>query len=228
MLPPQNLKAIFFDLDNVLVYSEVMHFKAWQLVVEKYGINPALLNFQSLIGIADSTQAVILKEQYNLKDDAHTIWLLKRQIFTQLIPEGFTYPHGRENFLNTASNYITAVVSSSGKQVVRDILQAEKIETYFDFIIAHEDCSKHKPDPLPYLLALEKAQVAPEQALVIEDSPSGIRAALAANIPVIGVFKDQTQDQLINTVSYFNTFSEINDWLSKTRHYDNPKNITVS
>jgi HAD superfamily hydrolase (TIGR01509 family) len=211
--PPQNLKAIFFDLDNVLVFSEVMHFQAWQIVIQALGINPALLDFQSLIGISDSQQAVILKDLFNLKQDPTEIWKMKRQAFFKLIPNGLDAPKGREIFLkNISSRYITAVVSSSGRQVIQEILQSENIVSYFKFIIGHEDCIRHKPDPLPYLHALEKAQIQPHEALVIEDSVSGIMAALNAFIPVIGIFKDQTPDQLLENVRYFNGFDEIDVW----------------
>ncbi len=216
LTPPQDLKAIFFDLDNVLVFSEVAHFNAWQMVMAELNVNPDLIDFQSLIGIDDVTQSMILKDKFKLGIDANTIWLMKRATFSKLVLQGFSHPQGREAFLQTASMFIRAVVSSSGREVIQQVLQNEKIDTHFDFIIGHEDCVKHKPHPLPYLLALEKANVAPSQALVIEDSPSGIKAALGANIPVVGIFKDQKEADLIDNVRYFNSFSEINTWLTQT------------
>lgn len=212
--PPQQLKAIFFDLDNVLVFSEKVHFKAWQLVMEKVGVNPDLIQFEKLIGIDDLTQSHILNDRFKLNLDARGLWQMKRDAFFELIPNGFTYPQGRESFLQTASKYIRAVVSSSGREVIQHVLESEKIIHHFDFIIGHEDTQKHKPDPTPYLLALKKANIKQEEALVIEDSPSGIKAALQANIPVVGIFKDQTPSDLIDNVPYFDTFSEINTWLT--------------
>ncbi len=227
MLPPADLKAIFFDLDNVLVFSEVVHFVSWQKVMEQIGLDPNLLDFQSLIGISDSTQAVILKEKFDIQLDATTIWQMKRAAFFKLIPQGFSSPAGRKTFLTTCQQYITGVVSSSGTQVIQEVLDVEKIVPYFDFIIGHEDCIRHKPDPLPYLLALEKAQIKPNQALVIEDSPAGIQAALKANIPVIGIFKDQTSDQLIDNITYFKSFDEVNSWLlQNTQSQDALKKIS--
>ncbi|MBS0290662.1 MAG: HAD family phosphatase [Proteobacteria bacterium] len=212
--PIQELKAIFFDLDNVLVFSEVMHFKAWQMVMHELGVDPNLLDFQSLMGISDSAQSVILKERFGISESATTIWSMKRSTFATLLPTGFSSPEGRNDFLEKASQqYITAVVSSSGNTVIQAVLNTQNISSYFDFIIGHDDCERHKPDPLPYLYALEKAQIKAAQALVIEDSPSGITAALNAQIPVIGILKDQTPDQLLPNITYFNSFTEISHWL---------------
>jgi beta-phosphoglucomutase-like phosphatase (HAD superfamily) len=211
--PAKEVKAIFFDLDNVLVFSEVMHFQSWQIVMQQVGQDPSQLDFQSLIGISDSKQACILKEEFNIAYDAVHIWEMKRKAFFELIPKGFTAPIGRNSFLDKiSSSYLTAVVSSSGREVIKQVLEAESISTHFRFIIGHEDCTEHKPNPLPYLLALEKANLAPHEALVVEDSYSGILAAKNANIPVIGIFKDQTPDQLFDDVKYFHSFEEVSDW----------------
>ncbi|MBN9286814.1 MAG: hypothetical protein BGO43_05330 [Gammaproteobacteria bacterium 39-13] len=210
----KNLKAIFFDLDNVLVFSEEMHFKSWQEVVKQFGIDPNQLHFQNLIGIADSKQAQLLKTQFNVQEDANLLWELKRKSFSSLIQQGFTAPLGRNEFLSKVSQkFITGVVSSSGNHVIQEILSLEKITNFFKFVIGHEDCSKHKPDPLPYLKALEIARVEPHEALVVEDSMSGILAAQKAEIPVIGILKDQTPDQLLPNVKYFTSFNEVNHWL---------------
>ncbi len=220
--PIQDLKAVFFDLDNVLVFSEAMHFHSWKMVMEQVGIDPEVLDFQSLIGVSDSQQAVILQNRFSINLDPTDIWQMKRKAFFELIPNGFESADGREPFLKWVSqNFKSAVVSSSGCEVIKEVLKADNISHYFNFIVGHEDCIRHKPDPLPYLLALEKANVKAHQALVIEDSPSGIRAALEANIPVVGIFKDQTPDQLIANVKYFHSFSEVHVWLNEQHSLPN-------
>jgi beta-phosphoglucomutase-like phosphatase (HAD superfamily) len=54
-----------------------------------------------------------------------------------------------------------------------------------DFILTVEDYSNAKPDPEPYLTALEKFGAVPEEALVIEDSGRGLKSAVAAGIDCI-------------------------------------------
>ena len=53
-----------------------------------------------------------------------------------------------------------------------------------DVVITRDDVSKGKPDPEIYLLLAQKLNVIPSKCLVIEDSPSGVQAALAAKMKI--------------------------------------------
>ena len=53
---------------------------------------------------------------------------------------------------------------------------------YFDFVITEADFTKSKPDPEPYLLALERSGFKKEECIAIEDSERGLHAAHAAGI----------------------------------------------
>lgn len=218
MLINQQLKAIFFDLDNVLVFSERLHFNAWQQVMKALGECPNTLKFEDLVGIDDVTQSRLLKKRFSFKEEPSYIFELKRKTFLDIAIMGFESAVGRDPLLEKISEcYRTAVVSSSSKSIVEHVLKIENIKQYFDFIIAFEDCERHKPDPMPYQMALEKANVLPHEALVIEDSVAGIRAAQAANIPVIGLLSEQLPEQIVKNVQYFNHFEEVLHWLLQFR-----------
>ncbi len=217
MIKLSDLKAIFFDLDNVLVFSEMLHFKAWQATVPQFGISPDDLQYQVMAGRSDGFQAKEIVKKYDLTISPNDLGKIKTTHFLQLATqEGFLSPPGRESFLKkSAQNYTVGLVSSSFNQVINHVIKNEKIASFFDFTIGYEDCPVHKPDPFPYLAALKKANVEPGQALVIEDSFSGVTAALKANIPVVGILQDQTADQLIQGVPYFQSFTEIDAWLAQ-------------
>jgi pyrophosphatase PpaX len=57
----------------------------------------------------------------------------------------------------------------------------------FDVVVAHEDTGRHKPDPAPVLLAVEKLQGTPEEAVYVGDSPFDIGAAKAAGVFAVAV-----------------------------------------
>jgi beta-phosphoglucomutase-like phosphatase (HAD superfamily) len=57
----------------------------------------------------------------------------------------------------------------------------------FDVVIAGDDATRPKPFPDPYLQACEALGVSPDQAVAIEDSPNGLRSAVASGAAVIGV-----------------------------------------
>lgn len=208
------LKAVFFDLDDTLVFSEQRHKSAWKAVLTNLGIDCSLIDFQKMVGSPDIIEASHFIEQYNLKETTESLAEKKRACFLQLAKEGLESAVGRNSLLQRlSSSHVIAVVSASAKAVIQEVLHVEKIASFFDFVIGLEDCKKFKPDPFPYLHALELANVKPNEALVIEDSSAGITAALNASIPVFGLLKDQRADQIIKDVPYFNNFDEIHNKL---------------
>lgn len=80
-----------------------------------------------------------------------------------------------------------AVASSTNSASVKNYLEKTGILSYFSVIIGGEMVMRSKPEPDIFLLACEKCGLKPEQAVVLEDSENGVRAAAAAGIPVICV-----------------------------------------
>lgn len=80
-----------------------------------------------------------------------------------------------------------AVASSSASATVKKYLENAEIDEYFSCIIGGEMVEKSKPEPDIFLMACDQCGVRPEQAVVLEDSENGIRAAYAAGIPGICV-----------------------------------------
>lgn len=80
-----------------------------------------------------------------------------------------------------------AVASSTRSDTVQRYLEGAGIREYFSVIVGGEMAERSKPEPDIFLLACEKCGLKPEQAVVLEDSGNGVRAAVAAGIPVICV-----------------------------------------
>ncbi len=79
-----------------------------------------------------------------------------------------------------------SVGSNSPRSRVDLALRITGIASYFDHIATFEDVAEGKPAPDIFLLCATRAGVSPEDCLVIEDSTTGIAAALAAGIPALG------------------------------------------
>ena len=77
------------------------------------------------------------------------------------------------------------VTSSSKKQANLIIKQLFTEFNPFEFIIASDDVKFHKPSPLPYLKAMKLSGIKYNKSVVFEDSSSGLRSSLAANLPTI-------------------------------------------
>jgi HAD superfamily hydrolase (TIGR01509 family) len=81
----------------------------------------------------------------------------------------------------------TALATMSYRKEALHVLRALDLERSLDVILTREDVQQAKPDPEIYLLAAEKLGVQPQDCLVLEDSPNGVRAAVAAGTNVIAV-----------------------------------------
>lgn len=85
------------------------------------------------------------------------------------------------------ASFPKAVASNSTKDYIVEAMKTTGMEPLFpkEHIFTFEDVAKGKPAPDVYLLAARTMGVAPDDCLVVEDSPAGIQAALAANMSVI-------------------------------------------
>ncbi|MEO0869584.1 MAG: HAD-IA family hydrolase [Cyanobacteria bacterium J06642_11] len=86
-------------------------------------------------------------------------------------------------------------------------------------MIIADDLPKGKPDPLPYQTALNRLAITAAEALVFEDSPTGVRAAVAAGIPTIGITSSHSHDVLTRLGAIFTitdyTDNQLNTYLAK-------------
>jgi beta-phosphoglucomutase-like phosphatase (HAD superfamily) len=80
-----------------------------------------------------------------------------------------------------------AVATSTRAPLAQRKLEAAGLLGYFDVVCTSSDVAHPKPAPDVYLLAAERLGVSPAQCLVLEDSPTGVRAALAAGMTVVQV-----------------------------------------
>ena len=81
----------------------------------------------------------------------------------------------------------TALVTTSDRRNADAVLAALGLAGAFDTVVTADDVGRTKPDPEGYRLALSRTGAAPAGALAVEDSPVGVRGALAAGLAVLAV-----------------------------------------
>lgn len=200
-----DLKAFFFDMDGVLFDSMPHHAEAWTYAFRQMGIDFDEYEAYMREGM---TSAGTINEIYRLKlgrkateEECERIYKIKSDYF-ETLGETKMIPHVTD-ILQLVKNagLDIFVVTGSGQLSLLDTLndhfpgffQREKIITAFDV-------KKGKPDPEPYLMALQKGNLKPDQVVVIENAPLGVQSAVAAGIFTIavntGILKDE---ELINS-----------------------------
>lgn len=107
-----------------------------------------------------------------------------RELAPQLLPL-----NGLSDLLHWAEMHQLkqGVVTNAPPENVHHTLKALHLESQFDQVVIADLLGVGKPDPAPYLHALQQFGLQPDQTIAFEDSPSGIRSAVAAGIPTIGI-----------------------------------------
>ena len=193
------MKAVFFDMDGVLIDSEMFYMKGTYDWISKKGFNGKLEDTFRLIGTNMEGTYNLLYEMLNKKYTISEIEEENRKYFLEhpIDYKAILNPFVKEILIFLKEHKIKiAVCSSSPKKTIEKALKECEILEYFDFIVSSDEVEKSKPNPDVYLKACEVLKVSKEDAFVIEDSTMGIEAGKNANIKVIAI-KDKFfgQDQ---------------------------------
>jgi HAD superfamily hydrolase (TIGR01509 family) len=177
-------KAILWDNDGVLVDTEPLYFRATRLVLGGVGVHLTETLFRELF-LTDSRGAWHLAKENGVPP--HRIKLLREErdrIYSDMLPGRNYAIVGVESVLRSLRPYYTmAVVTSSWKRDFDEIHRSTDLLQYFDFVLTREDYTQSKPNPEPYLRALQILGVRTREALAIEDSERGLIAAKHAGLP---------------------------------------------
>jgi len=186
---PDQLKAVIFDMDGVLIDSEVLYQKAAINSARALGFELRSELLLLTVGTTGDRTEQIIKEgmgedfpfaeyDYNLRQ-----WLAARMMAHVPVKPGV-----RELLCLLNEREIPlAVATSTGEEAAHHHLNRSDLAPHFDAIITRDDVVNGKPHPEPYLLAAERLEVEPELCLAIEDSHNGVRSAFAAGMQTIMV-----------------------------------------
>ena len=182
-------KAILFDMDGLMVDSELTRAKSFKKIIRKHG-GKVKEKVPQVIGVRVLDNWVLMKERYGLKEDTAQLMEEGEEEYTRLIeadmPIAMPGLFQLIEYLKK-TKLKRAVVSSAGIKHIKIKLDKLKLTDFFEVIVSGDMLTKGKPDPEGYLLAAAKLGVVPEECLVLEDAPSGIRAAKAAKMSCIAI-----------------------------------------
>ncbi len=182
---------IFFDLDGVIIDSMSYHAKAWIEALSQFGLKFEYEEIYLYEGAIepDTAKELFLKKGINLTPlFFEEIFKLQKEIFKKKYSKLIKPFPEVPQLLQTLKekNKKLALVTSTHKEIFQEIFP-KNLYLYFSVIITGDKVKKRKPNPDPYLKALQSFQIKNTHALVVENSPAGIMSAKNAKIFCIGI-----------------------------------------
>jgi len=189
------LKLIIFDYDGLLVNTEDLAFWAEKELLKKFGVELTFEEFFKFLGHSVRETLEYYKKTFSLSPSLDELERLRYEIVYKLLPEKLELRPGAKELLDFLEKKgIKKVIASSGKrEYILKGLEILGIRERFSRITTVDEVKRGKPAPDLFLKALEKEGVNPSQALVLEDSLTGVEAASRAGILAIAIpyFKEQ-------------------------------------
>jgi len=212
--------AVIFDLDGTLVETEEL--KALSYARAAVALRPEDLSvaevidaFKEVVGLSRREVAKALIQRFGLEEAAQARiaefgvdapWQayvqIRLRIYEDMLNDPtllwrYRYPHTLALLHEVRQGgCLTALATMSYCAQVRRVLDILGMSNAFDFVASRDDVEHGKPDPEIYLLVAHQLGIPPEDCLVVEDSPTGVKAGLTAGMNVVAVGTNFTRQRL--------------------------------
>ena len=198
-----------FDLDGTLVQSEKLKAQSYAIAVQRLrGLDRpdvrAIAAYQATVGASREVASQFLIDrlrlepylrplagEYGTNEPNEILTQMRTAIYNEMVADPQVlrdnqWPHTVGLLrIARANGCRTGLATMSYRTEVLRVLRALDIERLLDIALTREDVQVPKPDPEIYLLASRRLEVSPTDCLVVEDSPNGVRAAVAAGMNVV-------------------------------------------
>ena len=203
------IRAFIFDMGGVLVQNEKLKALSVAVAVQRLRAlsDPDPDGIEAYRDMVGATREVVsrhivdklgleaelrpLMAEYGASETWEVLGAMRRAIYDGMVADPQVvrdnqWPHTIA-LLRMAkdSGCLNGLATLSARKEALHFVRALDLEESLDVVLAREDVQNGKPDPEIYLLAAEKLGVQPQDCLVIEDSPNGVRAGIAAGMNVV-------------------------------------------
>ncbi|KAK8614185.1 hypothetical protein V6N13_122556 [Hibiscus sabdariffa] len=193
------LEAVLFDIDGTLCDSDPLHYTAFCQMFAEIGMEVPDAEFLSknIAGKHNDDVAAVL-----FPDDVPKgIKLMKdaEAKFRRFASENLPPIKGLYKLTKWIEDrgLKRAAVTNASKQNAQLMISKLGLQQFFDLVVAGSECERAKPYPDPYLKALQLLQVSKDHTFVCEDSLPGIKAGVAAGMPVVGLTTTYPESMLM-------------------------------
>ncbi|XP_077242935.1 haloacid dehalogenase-like hydrolase (HAD) superfamily protein isoform X2 [Tasmannia lanceolata] len=187
------LEAILFDIDGTLCDSDPLHYIAFRELLQEVGFNGGVPITEEFFveNIGGKHNDDICKILFPNQDLQKSLKFMddKEAMFRRLASEQLKPVNGLHKLCKWIEDhgFKRAAVTNAPRENAELMISILGLTNFFELLVVGGECNRAKPFPDPYLKALETIKASPEHTIVFEDSVSGIKAGVAAGMPVVGL-----------------------------------------
>jgi beta-phosphoglucomutase len=219
------IKALLLDWNGVIINDEPLQMRIYQEILAKEGIALTDADYYSCLGMDDRRFVEAAYERAGQTSHANKVIEIienKIEAWREAVSDEMPLFPGVENFIKKASKEFTlGLVSMSNHVEIDHVLETTGLGQYFSIVVSAEDVSATKPDPECYRTGFNRIDASRtasghlpmthQECLVIEDSPAGVQAGVAADLQVLGVTNTVSEEELRAAGARWIT-RDINEW----------------
>ena len=184
------VSGVLFDWNGVLIDDEPLHYEAFHRVLEELGLELTLEAYQQHCqGRRDADGFVSLAQTYEWQLPLSYCVTAKHRYYKNILSTSnvFLAPSTERLLAWLHERVAIAVVTSSSRSDVENILNRSDQAQAFDLLVTAEDVTRGKPDPEGYLTAARMLDICCEKCLIVEDSPENLRGLIDYGFQMIGL-----------------------------------------
>lgn len=179
------IEAILWDHDGVLADTEPWFYEATRRTLAEHGIEIAEDDWVRAQADGRHLEQIVPPDVVESLD-FRVIRRLRDELYGEFLrTEHVTVDGAVEMVRSLSARFRMALVTNSRRRFVDALHGGGTLLSCFETVVTAEDCRRGKPDPDPYVTALERLGVPPTAAVCIEDSGQGLRSATAAGVRCI-------------------------------------------
>ncbi len=223
------IKALLFDFNGVIIDDEPIQMRAYQELLAAEGVELTEEDYAASHGMDDKTfvlAAYERREKQPAEGKVDEIIDAKFAKWREIVGEKLPLFPGIEHFVEKMSHEFTlGVVSMERGSQIEYVLERAGMREHFDVIVSANDVTRCKPDPQCYRQGFRKIDLARisrgnlpmrhDECLVIEDTVPGIKSAIAADLPALGVANTVSAEAL-RAAGAGAVAKDLREWMPET------------
>jgi HAD superfamily hydrolase (TIGR01509 family) len=210
------IKLVIFDLDGVLVDARELHYEALNKAlcsIDKKYIIERDEHLSIYDGLSTTKKLNMLTKNKGLSAELYnSVWNLKQEMTIKII-DGFSVDNRIQSILRSlkSEGYIIACATNSIRETAKLQLIRKGFFEYIDFMYSNQDVKNSKPNSEMYLKCMIKAEVNPNETVIVEDSHIGRKGVLSSGAYLCAVedCEDVSYDKIKRVIDLANEKEEV-------------------